>query len=215
MSQYATEFQNILREYNGMFDVFYCKDEEFAKQYFNTKMMPKELPHVYIIDPKGKKEIKKRDGTLSKEEFYMPKYQGFIFNIATPGKELTDLIDKFLDEKLEHHFVSEDRQQKSHVKWLNSETFESEIVNNPNVTQCVVEIIKDHCPACFISKFNTNMITRKMHKHGLIDQLPFYRMKITNQVPWLGDFPHTPMHLFVKKEGNSIVEIKLLDSPLP
>ena len=40
-------------------------------------------------------------------------------------------------------------------------------------------------------------------------------MKITNQVPWLGDFPHTPMHLYVKKEGNEIVEIKLLDSPLP
>jgi len=132
-------------------------------------MMPKELPHVYIIDPKGKKQIKKRDGTLSNNEFYMPKYQGFIFNISTPGKELTDLIDKFLDEKLEHPFVSEDRTQTSHVKWLNSETFEAEIVKNPKVTQCVVEVIKDHCPACFISKFNTNMITRKMHKHGLID----------------------------------------------
>jgi len=40
-------------------------------------------------------------------------------------------------------------------------------------------------------------------------------MKITNQVPWLGDFPHTPMHLYVKKDGDQIVEIKLVDSPLP
>ena len=79
----------------------------------------------------------------------------------------------------------------------------------------MIEIIKDHCPACFISKFNTNMISRKMEKHGLLSKLPLYRMKITNQVPWLGDFPHTPMHLYVRKEGNDIVEIKLLDSPLP
>ena len=59
------------------------------------------------------------------------------------------------------------------------------------------------------------MISRKMEKHGLLSKLPMYRMKITNQVPWLGDFPHTPMHLYVRKEGNDIVEIKLLDSPLP
>ena len=54
-----------------------------------------------------------------------------------------------------------------------------------------------------------------MEKHGLLDKVPFYRLKITNQIPWLGDLPHTPMHLFIKKEGNQIVEMKLLDSPLP
>lgn len=54
-----------------------------------------------------------------------------------------------------------------------------------------------------------------MEKHGLLDSLPFYRVKISNQIPWLGDFPHTPMHLYVRKEGEHIVEIKLLDSPLP
>jgi hypothetical protein len=34
-------------------------------------------------------------------------------------------------------------------------------------------------------------------------------------VPWLGEFPHTPMHIYIKKEGDNIVEMKLLDSPLP
>jgi len=54
-----------------------------------------------------------------------------------------------------------------------------------------------------------------MDKHGLLDKLPIYRMMIANQVPWLGDLPHTPMHLYLRKEGEDIVEIKLLDSPLP
>ena len=39
-------------------------------------------------------------------------------------------------------------------------------------------------------------------------------MKIENQVPWLGDFPHTPLALYIRKEGDQIVEIKQLESPL-
>lgn len=53
-----------------------------------------------------------------------------------------------------------------------------------------------------------------MYKHGLLDNIPIYRMKISNQIPWLGDIPHTPLHLFVRLEGEDIVEMKLLDSPL-
>ena len=78
----------------------------------------------------------------------------------------------------------------------------------------MIEIIKDHCPACMYTKFNTNNLSLKLDKHQLLDKVPFYRMKITNQVPWLGDFAHTPMHFYIKKEQNEIVEIKLLNSPL-
>ena len=58
MSQFISDFDQVLRNYNNMFDVYYCKDESDAKKFFNTKVMPKELPHLYIIDPKSKKEIK-------------------------------------------------------------------------------------------------------------------------------------------------------------
>ena len=136
--------------------------------------MPKELPHIYIIDPKSKEPIK------DSEDFYVKKYQNFIFNISQPQKELNEIIEKFMDDKLSMHYVTEDREQETKVKWLNSEIFEQEIIKNPEVKQCVIEIFKDHCPACFIAKFNTNVISRKLDKHGLLDQLPFYRMKITN-----------------------------------
>jgi len=78
----------------------------------------------------------------------------------------------------------------------------------------MIEIIKDHCPACMYTKFNCDNLSLKLDKHQLLDKIPFYRMKITNQVPWLGDFPHSPMHLYIKKEENEIVEIKLLNSPI-
>mgnify|MGYP006906977285 FL=1 len=40
MEQYFTEFQATLRNYNEMFDVYYCKDENEANKYFNIKTMP-------------------------------------------------------------------------------------------------------------------------------------------------------------------------------
>lgn len=78
----------------------------------------------------------------------------------------------------------------------------------------MIEIIKDHCPACKLTKFNTDNLSLKLDKHQLLEKIPFYRMKITNQIPWLGDFPHSPLHLYVKKEGADIVEMKLLNSPI-
>lgn len=77
----------------------------------------------------------------------------------------------------------------------------------------MVEIIKDHCPACQSCKFSTNLLSRKLEMNGLLKQIPFFRMNIENQVPWLGQFPHSPIHLYVKKEGDDIVEIKMLQSP--
>ena len=81
------------------------------------------------------------------------------------------------------------------------------------MTQCVVEVIKDHCPACFQCKFVTDILSRKMEKHGVLDQIPIYRIKINNEIPWLGEFPHSPIHLYLKKDGNDVIELKQLKSP--
>lgn len=82
-------------------------------------MMPLELPHLYIIDPKSKKLIEQRDGKTNEDNYYTTKYQGFIFDLQHPGGELTQFIDKFLDDKLDHHYVSEDRTQRTFVDWIN------------------------------------------------------------------------------------------------
>lgn len=60
------------------------------------------------------------------------------------------------------------------------------------------------------------MLSRKMKKHGLLESMPIFRTKINNQIPWLGDLPHTPLHIFLRKDDKGeIVEFKLLESPLP
>jgi hypothetical protein len=52
-----------------------------------------------------------------------------------------------------------------------------------------------------------------MHKHGIYDQLPLFRMKIGTTIPELGNFPHTPILMYVKKDGNDISEMKILSTP--
>ena len=54
----------------------------------------------------------------------MKKFQSFIFNISQPGEELNTFLDKLIDEKLEHHYVSEERIQISKVKYIKSESFD-------------------------------------------------------------------------------------------
>lgn len=51
MSVYIQEFQKVLRDLDNLFEVYFCDDDQFAAQFFNTKMMPLELPHIYIIEP--------------------------------------------------------------------------------------------------------------------------------------------------------------------
>lgn len=128
------------------------------------KQMPKEITHMYIIDPKSLQRLKCADGydkplSLENQNCYVKKFQGLVFNIAMPQSELSNFIDDFLDDKLRHHYVNLDRSQSGKVKWINTESFEKEIINNDKVEQCVIEVIKDHCPACFISKINTNVIS--------------------------------------------------------
>lgn len=61
---------------------------------------------------------------------------------------------------------------------------------------------------------NTNVISLKMEKHGFLDQVPLFRMMIDNEIPYLGNLPHSPIHVYLRMEKENIVEIKLMDSPL-
>ena len=79
----------------------------------------------------------------------------------------------------------------------------------------MIEVVKDHCPACWACRVNTNVISRKMEALGISDAMPIYRMHIMNELPWLGNLPHSPLHIYLRKEDDAVVELKLLDSPLP
>lgn len=132
MSHFADQFNIVLRDFTDSFDIYYCNDREEAKQYFNTEVMPEVFPHIYIIDPNVKVPITTKDGTKTDNHYYT-KHQSFIFNFSSPNEELMKTIDNFLDDKLRNHFVTEDRTQKTFVKWINSENFKSEVLENTGV----------------------------------------------------------------------------------
>ena len=87
MKEYMTEYQATLRNYDGMFDVFYCSDHDLAKQYFDMEKMPKELPCMFIIDPKGLQPLKSSEGvnkelSLENNNCYTKKYMTWVFNMT-------------------------------------------------------------------------------------------------------------------------------------
>jgi hypothetical protein len=94
MSRYISDFKAVLKNYNGMFDVFYTGDPEEAKKYFYIGEFPEVIPVVILIDPTDRKAIRmdlsleeKAEGSTSKEtskeamweNTYPKKYRELVF----------------------------------------------------------------------------------------------------------------------------------------
>lgn len=74
-------------------------------------------------------------------------------------------------------------------------------------------MFKHDCPSCAFNGKVFNVFSRKLEKHGYLNDLPCYRLSIDNKVPYLGNFGYSPIYIYVRKEGKDIVEIKTLDPP--
>jgi hypothetical protein len=44
MSMYVSDFSKVIRNYENVFDVYYCEDMERARDLIDTKSLPKEYP---------------------------------------------------------------------------------------------------------------------------------------------------------------------------
>lgn len=131
------------------------------------------------------------------------------------GKDLNKLIEKFLDGELHHFYQSEKIEQATHVKKICSANFEQEIIKNTKIgeTGCIIEVHKHDCPSCNFNGKVFNAFSRKLERHGYLDRLPCYRLAIDNRVPYLGNFGYSPIYLYVRKQGEAVVELKTLDPP--
>lgn len=135
MSRYIGEFKEVLRNYTEVFDIYYTGSLDEASQLFYTKEFPEIFPYVVIVDPKKRKAVEKHDlaqlvkkaveGETNKEEddndkslneknSYAKKYREMIFFNKIP-KDLSKLINKFLDGELHHFYQSERVQQATFV----------------------------------------------------------------------------------------------------
>jgi hypothetical protein len=115
MSRYIGEFKEVLKNYTEVFDIYYTGDEKEASQLFYTKEFPEIFPYVVIVDPKKRKALKavtagqvaaalegKGGDGLNEQNSYPHKYREIIF-FNKISKDLSSLIDKFLDGEV-HHF---------------------------------------------------------------------------------------------------------------
>ena len=71
------------------------------------------------------------------------------------GEQAQYFIERWLDGKEHMHYQSEERKaENSKVIRINSQQLEKDVVKNPDVKQCVIEVFKHDCPAC---SFNGRM----------------------------------------------------------
>ena len=125
MSRYVHEFTAVLKQYQEVFDVYYCNDEQTAKEYFYLHEFPDVIPFVTIIDPKrrvalrsprNKSELIPVKSTRPLEEgSYIYKTRKLImFNKIQ--EDLQKLIDEFLDDDLQMFYQTEKLRQATRVK---------------------------------------------------------------------------------------------------
>lgn len=107
MSRYVQDFKEVLKDYQEVFDIYYCDDEDTANRFFYTKEFPDIIPYVVLIDPKKieplKGEAGKKDHMRENNNFYYAKYRQLIF-FDKIKKHLKKFINDFLDEKGVTHF---------------------------------------------------------------------------------------------------------------
>lgn len=116
MQDKVSEFINVLKPYQEVFEVFYCKDEEVALQYFPVNDFPKQLPFVALVDSFKRtplREIRntqdqipvKKERPLSEGSFIYK-----TFSVLMPNnieKQLNQFINQYLDDESSAMYVQE------------------------------------------------------------------------------------------------------------
>lgn len=109
MSRYVNEFTAVLKQHQEVFDVYYCNDEQQAKEYFYLHEFPDVIPFVTIIDPKRRVGLKspriknelipvKSTRPLEEGSYIYKTRKLIMFNKIQ--EDLQKLIDEFLDDDL-------------------------------------------------------------------------------------------------------------------
>lgn len=106
-------------------------------------------------------------------KFYFAKYKEPIFMNNMQGE-----IDKFLTSFLEGShkpFLNTEKMiQKSKVRKICSDNFQSEVLKNPAFQECIIEVYKHDCPSCNYNGKVFNVFSRKLERYGLLDKLPCF-----------------------------------------
>ena len=68
------------------------------------------------------------------------------------------------------HYVQQERRPNAfnNVRSISGNTFLSDFMADPTLTQCVIELKKEMCSACYTNGCIFDLVAAKMHKHGFL-----------------------------------------------
>lgn len=177
---------NFLYEKSSAFTtVNITTSKTFAKEnnLFESDLIIESLPQLFILDTSKENKECYRLSYFNLEENYNKYGQNnlAVYNNVDPQKEMF-----------------------TYVQELNSESFSKLICDDNSFSECLIEIYKDNCPACFIMGKMFDHLSHKFHKHEIKD-MKLFRINIDkNEIPLLGEFNATPTFLFIRKHKNKI-----------
>lgn len=187
MKKYIHEIKGAITEYQDAIEFVFTSDHTEINKHFYTDDYPDVMPFMVIVDKSKKIPVQPLGAELRKPEeivlegdeaasfigdFYYPKYKDAIF-MSNLKQEVGKFITRYLDGEIQPYFSSERMKQQTLVKKICSDNFEEEIVSNPNVEQCLIEIFKHDCPSCQYNGKVFNIFSRKLERYN-VPELPCY-----------------------------------------
>jgi hypothetical protein len=228
MKKYIFEIKRAIEDFQDVVEFVYTNDYDTISEFLYVDDYPDVMPFFCIVDKSKKLPIRKIDDEPIKkfedvivnsedlpedQDFYYAKYKEPIF-MQNMEKEIQTFLEKFLEGKLDPYYQSEKMVQYTFVKEICQSNFEQEIIYNRDIKECVIEIFKHDCPSCMFNGKVFNAFSQKLSRHGLLSSLPCFRMSIENKVPYLGSFAYSPIYFYLKKEGDKVTEVAILDVPV-
>ncbi len=110
--------------------------------------------------------------------------------------QCSTFLESYFDGKTKFNFRSEERKhEKTLVKHISTEEFAQNVIQSKNkheLKECIVEVFKKECDACHYNARMYDILSQKMHKHGLLEKVALFRLDLDNINPYLGRFLYAP-----------------------
>lgn len=192
------QLENFLFENSSLFssvNILTSKDFALEKKLYLPNQLYENLPQIFITTVK-KNNYEKKTYNLS---YFGPEKS---FSLFRAGE-----LPEVPLENFENYIAP------TYVKTIKTENILEKITKDNSFDECIIEVCKEDCPACFILGKMLDHLSLKLKKHK-IEKLKLFRINIEkNEMPFIGEFNATPTFLhIVKKEGKIIKVTPLLRS---
>ena len=213
---FTDQITKLARKYVSECDFIFSDDKSAFSKHFNMSEVEESFPYIFLVD--GDNRIPVKSPFTGKEIGSYPSVYSDICPIMLGIEDASKFLDDYFEGKLKHLPQSKRMYRYSPIKILNKEKFESEVLNNDKIKQCLIQIYKHNCASCFFNSKSFDALAWKFQKYGLWNNLKLFKLRTDNDIPQLGTFPYTPMYIYIKKGDtpetkNQIVEIFTLESP--